>query len=342
MVQQRGLSGQVIEAVPTSNVPLVVVARQGGAGKTRLLSGKNASSSQKLRGGYYTPAPIATFLAEWAICDQDAHVLELSAGDGALIEPMLARLGPGGCVTAVELDPLEARKAAARSRDHVRIVEGDFSAWYLSCGVDGAFDAAVGNPPFVRYGDFPEIYREPAFRLMRDEGLHPTKLTNMWLPFVVGCTRSLRQGGRLALVLPAELLQVTYDGELREYLVRKYSHLTVVTFRRLVFAGIQQEVVLLLGIRQNDSAAQISFVEIDDMADLDTRHIQNVQPVEADLHHGREKWTQYYLTPAELSLIRELEQSDAFGRLGHYAQVDVGVVTGFNDFFVLRVRRRIK
>jgi len=69
VVQQRGLSGQVIEAVPTSNVPLVVVARQGGAGKTRLLSGKNASSSQKLRGGYYTPAPIATFLAEWAICD---------------------------------------------------------------------------------------------------------------------------------------------------------------------------------------------------------------------------------------------------------------------------------
>lgn len=170
---------------------------------------------------------------------------------------------------------------------------------------------------------------------MRDEGLHPTKLTNMWLPFVVGCTRSLRQGGRLALVLPAELLQVTYAGELREYLVRKYSHLTVVTFRRLVFAGIQQEVIVLLGIRRDEGAARMSFVEIDDMADLDTKRIENVQPVEADLHHGREKWIQYYLTPTELDLIRELEQSDAFSRLGHYASVDVGVVTGFNDFFVL-------
>jgi len=113
VVQQRVVSGEMIENALTSDAPLVVIQRRGGAGKTRLLSGKNASSSQKLRGGYYTPAPIATFLAEWAIRDQNARVLEPSAGDGALIEPILTHLGAGGCVTAVELDPLEARKAAA-------------------------------------------------------------------------------------------------------------------------------------------------------------------------------------------------------------------------------------
>ena len=75
------------------------------------------------------------------------------------------------------------------------------------------------------------------------------------------------------MVVPAELLQVTYAGELREYLARKYSHLTLVTFRRLVFAGVQQEIVLLLATREDCSQSDIAFVELDSPADLSIAHV---------------------------------------------------------------------
>src|SRR6185503_1762440 len=119
------------------------------------------------------------------------------------------------------------------------VVPGDAFTWY-SVDRDCTYDAVVGNPPFIRYQTFPEAHRAAGFALMHLEGLRPNRLTNAWVPFVVLATRALKPGGRLAMVLPAELLQVTYAGELREYLSRQYSHLIVVTFRRLIFGGIQQ------------------------------------------------------------------------------------------------------
>lgn len=302
--------------------------------------GRNGSTTaevdaqQKQRGGYYTPSAIATVLAEWAIRDPASRVLEPSAGDGQLVAAAVKRLNAAGEVLAVELDLQEARKVALRGGPLTKVVTGDFFSWFQQRSSSGTFDAVIGNPPFIRYQHFQEEHRQAAFDLMRAEGMRPSRLTNAWLPFVVAATRALRSGGRLALVLPAELLQVTYASELREYLARKYSHLTVVTFRDLVFDGILQETVLLLGIRQ-DCAARISFVELGSLAELDAQHLAETDEVQLDLDHAREKWTQFYLSAAELRLIRDLEEADVLGKLGDYAEVDVGIVTGRNEFFVL-------
>ncbi|MBI3978603.1 MAG: class I SAM-dependent methyltransferase [Chloroflexi bacterium] len=291
-------------------------------------------SSQKLRGGYYTPRPLAEFLAEWAIQRESEQVLEPSAGDGEIVAAAGRRLAGAGHITALELDRHEAEKAASRVGEKGTVIGGDFFAWFRSHRPDRTFDAVLGNPPFIRYHDFPEEHRQPAFEVMREEGLKPSRLTNAWLPFVVAATRALRPGGRLAMVLPAELLQVTYAAELREYLARKFAQLVIVTFRRLVFAGLQQETVLLLGVRQDVPAAQISLVELEGIGDLLVEQVRAQAPPGTILDHAREKWTQYYLSSQELALIRELERSPAVGRLGDLAVVDVGVVTGCNDFFV--------
>lgn len=298
-------------------------------------SSNNATQAQKLRGGYYTPSIISRILAEWAIPDGHARVLEPSAGDGQLITAAVQRLDAAGRITAVELDAEEAAKVAVVGGTRTEVVTGDFFAWYLRHRPDAAFDAVIGNPPFIRCQHFPEKYRQVAFALMREERLNPNRLTNAWMPFVVLGTRALRPGGRLALVLPAELLQVNYASQLREYLARKYEHLTVVTFRQLVFDGILQETVLLLGVRRDVGSARISFVELDSLDDLSIEQVSNAGGVGATLDHAKEKWTQYYLSPSELDLIRDIEKSDLFLQLGQFADVDVGVVTGRNEFFVL-------
>lgn len=292
-------------------------------------------SSRKLRGAYYTPTPVSTFLANWSILDPTARVLEPSAGDGEFLAAALERIGSDGKITAIELDDEEATKAAARGGTCTTVIKRDFFEWFQDCRPDGLFDAVLGNPPFIRYQDFREDHRQRAFELMREEGLRPTRLTNAWLPFVVVATKALRIGGRLALVLPAELLQVGYASELREYLVRKYAELTILTFRRLLFDGIQQETLLLLGVRGHGVSAEISFVELAGTEDLDAARLTRVDRAPVELNHAREKWTRYYLSPLELGLVRELETSETFCTLGDLAEIDVGIVTGQNDFFVL-------
>src|SRR5581483_11628950 len=149
------------------------------------------------------------------------------------------------------------------------IHHGDFFAYCNSHLADKRlFDAVIGNPPFIRYQTFIEDQRVIAFELMRRAGLRPNRLTNAWVPFLVASTMLLNPQGRLAMVIPAELLQVNYAAELRCFISNTYDHVTLVTFKRLLFDGIQQEVVLLLGERSGEGQTGIRTIELNEAADL--------------------------------------------------------------------------
>jgi adenine-specific DNA-methyltransferase len=311
---------------------------------------KPVLSLQKLRGGYYTPQPIADFLAGWAIQSPDTEVLEPSCGDGALLEAALKSLCAKGIepqqaanlLHGVEIDAGEGQKALARLQTYKLngaslIRTGDFFAYCRTHLTQRRlFDAVIGNPPFIRYQNFPEEQRANAFLLMRQAGLHPNRLTNSWVPFLVASSLLLREKGRLAMVIPAELLQVNYAAELRHFLSEYYSCLTLITFRKLVFAGIQQEVVLLLGEKNGHEKTGIRTIELNGIEDL-AAYQQQTPPTSPlkPLDHSAEKWTKYFLAPEEILLLRELRQHPALTKSGDAIDVDVGIVTGQNDFFVL-------
>lgn len=287
-----------------------------------------APSPEKLRGGYYTPPPIADFLAAWVAAEGD-RLLEPSCGDGSV----LAALPPNPGVTGIEIEPEEAAKAQATCPS-ANVVLSDFFQWFGESEW-GAWDGVAGNPPFIRFGNWTDPTRELALDLMRQVGMRPTKLTNAWVPFVVAGALALRPGGRLGLVVPAELLQVNYAAELRAFLVDEFSELTAVTFRRLVFDGVLQEVVLLLGTK-GPGPAEIRVVQIEDMAALPSPDALAGLPHAPALQHDTEKWTKYFLEPDGIEALREVRADPSLTRLGAIADVDVGIVTGRNQFFVMR------
>jgi adenine-specific DNA-methyltransferase len=315
---------------------------------------KVSATSQKLRGGYYTPSTISDFLVRWAVQRASDSVLEPSCGDGAFVESLLRRwraLGASaysGHVVAVELDAEEAAKARARlgvGFPHAEVLTMDFFQYCRDTLFPDAlweaqaprFDAVVGNPPFIRYQAFPDAHREIAFQLMRRAGLHPNKLTNAWVAFLVCAAMALADDGRLAMVIPAELLQVNYAAEVRRFLSEFFQRITIITFRCLVFPEIQQEVVLLLAERTAGESHGIWTVELRDASDLERfDFFESLNGQLKHLDHTNEKWTKYFLPNREILLLRRLRVADGVFRLQDVAEVDVGVVTGENDFFILR------
>jgi adenine-specific DNA methylase len=290
----------------------------------KTFAGKTAASADKVRGGYYTPAAVARFLARW-VRAAGPKILEPSCGDGAILRELAAL---SGRAHGVELVAPEAAKACAWAP-----VDTENLFTWLRHTEAGGWDAVAGNPPYIRFGNWASDQREPALELMRRTGLRPTRLTNAWVPFVVASTILTRDGGRVGLVLPAELLQVTYAAQLREFLLSRFAEITLVTFERLVFDGILQEVVLFCGV-VGAGPARIRTVHLDDAdalagADLD---VELVHPAPALLHES-EKWTKYFLQPGQIELLRTLKQSDTMTSLGQVADVDVGIVTGRNSFF---------
>ncbi len=313
------------------------------------------ATNQKLRGGYYTPRAIADFLAAWAICEPSEEILEPSCGDGEILTAAACRLlalgadasAVGQQLHGIELYASEAATACTRLEElgipsGGVVTIGDFFEYAdQEWGIIGKqFDVAIGNPPFLRYQSFPEEQRARAFRVMKAAGLNPSRLTNSWLTFLVAASLRLKPHGRLAMVIPAELLQVKYAEETRAFLARHFGAITIITFRRLVFEGILQEVVLLLAEKTPAIESGIDVVELNDASDLENyevnlRERHHLKP----LDHAREKWTQYYLSSDEIALLRQAEKHPDLKRFKQLGQVDVGIVTGNNNFFVLNEER---
>lgn len=309
----------------------------------------------KMRGGYYTPMALAKWLSAWAVRSREDRILEPSCGDGAFIDAATTRLMELGASRAqvvaqargVELAPTEAEKARTRLRSNLGVtgndvvVTSDFFTWFNGDGADACFDVVVGNPPFLRYQAFPEPSRTLAMDLLVAEGLKANKLTNIWVPFVVAAASRLTPGGRMALVLPAELLQVSYAGQLRAFLIDRFEKLEVVACNELFFEKAEQEVVLLLaeGRRPAGSVApsSIALLETDSVADVTARAPADVlrQAQAKPVADRSAKWLKYFLTAAEIDFMGALRDSPDITSLKTHGSIDVGVVTGKNEFFVL-------
>lgn len=295
----------------------------------------------KLRGGYYTPEKISEFIADWAIRASADTVLEPSCGDGSFLSAITNRLQKLGAkedqicqnVVGIELDEVEAMKSAKYG---TTVICDDFFTYYDKF-IDGKiqFDVIVGNPPFIRYQNFTEQYRKIAFSLMNKHYFHPNRLTNIWLPFLLLACKALKPGGRVGMVIPAELFQVDYAAEARQFLSTYFSNLTLVTFKRLVFDDIQQEVVLLLGERGCHQQG-IRVVELDGLEDLVKQGQHCLETAEIKkLDHCKDKWVKYFLSKEELDLLNRLNNDHRISNTVDLYEINVGLVSGENDFFVV-------
>ena len=310
---------------------------------TSFRTNKLEPSAQKVRGGYYTPLPLAEFLAAWAIRSGTENVLEPSCGDGNFVAVAANKLNESGSITAVELLAAELTKAKARAKGvsaSTKWMVGDFFAQFRELRELGPFDVVLGNPPFIRFQHFDAATREIAFGHLREFGYRPNGLANAWCGFVQLTAELVAPGGRMAYVVPAELLQVGYAQELRDRLPRLFRDVVLVAFEELVFPDIQQEVVLLLADgRRNCQSEEGAFhtIQVRNGDDLLRSHILDDRVAHLPERHTRSgmKWTSLFLEAPEFDMLDEVQRRSEVEPLSTFAEVDVGVVTGRNSFFVM-------
>lgn len=136
------------------------------------------------------------------------------------------------------------------------------------------------------------------------------------------------------MVIPAGLFQVDYAAEARNYLSTIFDNLVLITFRKLVFADIQQEVVLVLGEKSSQRKG-IRVIELEDLDELIRRGQECLETVETkDLDPSTDKWLKYFLSNEELKLLHRLNEDDRISNATELYKVNVGLVSGENDFFL--------
>ncbi|HSY15762.1 MAG TPA: N-6 DNA methylase [Jatrophihabitantaceae bacterium] len=307
---------------------------------------------RKARGAFFTPDAVASFIAEWAVREVTDAVLEPSCGEAALLHAahdQFTRLDAGGANLAlrtqdgirlhgVELHPASAR--AARSGLAARGATADIRvADFFTLDPAPRFDAVIGNPPYIRYQDFAGQARARSRAAALRAGVVLTGLASSWAAFTIHSALFLKPGGRMGLVLPAELLTVNYAAGVRQYLMDHFATVRLVLFEERVFPGVLEEVVLLLADGY-DPAGRAGT----DHCEL--FQVRNAQALADDMvvrtwrPTGRgSKWTASMMPLDGLTAYSALTSSELFGVLEDWGQTTLGMVTGNNRYFALSPQR---
>ncbi|MEZ2370910.1 Eco57I restriction-modification methylase domain-containing protein [Arthrobacter sp. RCC_34] len=290
---------------------------------------------RKARGAFFTPDAVASFVVNWAIRGADDVVLEPSCGEAAFLTHAVAALralNPAQLprVSGVEIhaaSAAEARRLVVDAGGDPDITVGDF---FLKAPT-GSYSAVIGNPPYIRYQDFSGEARRRSREAALQAGVNLSGLASSWAAFTVHSSLMLRKGGRLGLVVPAELLSVNYASEVRRFLLSHFARIDLVLFTERVFAEAQEDVVILLAEGFDEgSAKHMSIYQAQNVAALSTTLAATTwAPTDP-----AGKWTPSLLNARALGTYSALA-SDGFTTLHAWGETTLGMVTGNNRYFTM-------
>jgi adenine-specific DNA-methyltransferase len=296
------------------------------------------AGERKARGAFFTPPDISRFMTEWALRSPDDVVLEPSCGEAAFLLPAAERLRQLGALELSLPEQLHGQDIHEESIDEAGRLLGQagFNATlevgdFFARDAEPLYDAVIGNPPYVRYQNFAGAARNASLEAALRQGVRLNQLASSWAAFTVHASAFLKPKGRLALVLPAELLAVKYAAQIRRYLLSRFANVRLVLFENLVFPGVLEEVVLLLaegfGGAQRFEVYQARNAE--DLRNVVAANWVGFTP------KGDDKWTGALLPSQAFALYDETLASDAFEVMLDWGDTYLGAVTGNNDYFTL-------
>jgi methylase of polypeptide subunit release factors len=207
-----------------------------------------ARNEQHRYGQHYTPREVARLLAAFAVRSASDLVFDPSCGDGRLLVEALS----------LKRDLARGRKrrliaaevyGADRSRQAIEIAAqtgaqvgaADFfniapGAVFKSFVLPPAFDAVIGNPPYIRQElmsarDKQRIGRRLIADRAHSEAIHWPRWSgrsDIYVYFFAHATRFLKPGGRLVFLTASSWLDVGYGAALREFLLANFRVITVI------------------------------------------------------------------------------------------------------------------
>ncbi|MGI6230110.1 MAG: HsdM family class I SAM-dependent methyltransferase [Tractidigestivibacter sp.] len=304
-----------------------------------LTQDEDPQESRKERGAFFTPKEIADFLCDEVLSNRNDRVLEPACGEAEFLlsaADKLFALGASCDEVSQRLFGCElhhatadaARERLAKVGVEPTILVDDFFELSNSMFSE-KFDAVVGNPPFIRYQSFTGSVRSRARKRAFAMGVRLDALASSWAPFLVHATSFLKVGGKVGMVLPAELLSTNYAAPVRKYLLDSFCSIELILFEKPVFPEVTEEVVLLIANGfQSGNSDSIKLVQVADVSELCTDN-NSVAKV-----HGYMKWP---TGNAARDAFELLEKSDSHGLvdLASYGDIHLGAVTGSNEYFAL-------
>ena len=279
---------------------------------------------------FFTPEAIADFMARWVLgVRKKADVLEPAFGLGAFSRSLFKQ-NPKVRVVGYEADATIYNYAAenvAQAGSDVLLYNED----YLRASWEDKYDGIICNPPYLKFHDYDNASLVP---LVNEQlGIRLNGFTNLYTLFLLKSISQLRDGGRMAYIVPSEFLNSDYGVEVKRALLRSgvLRHVVVVDFTQCAFDDALTTACILL-CHKDGSLSEVRFSHVSDVGQLQAS-LADYSAWVADQLKPETKWKQYY-EGARSADYRHLVPFSTF------AKVSRGIATGANDYFTFRESKK--
>ncbi|CAN2041056.1 adenine-specific DNA-methyltransferase [Candidatus Magnetomoraceae bacterium gMMP-15] len=296
------------------------------------------TEAQKETGSYYTPKILSDFIVNYALLqnikERNISILEPSVGDGIFIESFIEnneiKKFNNISITLIDINKDELSKAKKKVQsdcfDKTYITNEDFLKFQKK--TKKRYSLIIGNPPYIKGSLLSEKQIELCKNIHQKAGLAKQKINNIWTAFVIGSIKILKNNGMLSLILPADLLQVKYAEEIRNFLEKEFHSIEIFTLDKSIFPDINQQTIILFAFKKVKTKKGTFFYSITDITQNEYKLISS-----NGLMINQSKWTHYNLTSKEIKLLNKI--NGKLPRISDFVDSSPGIVTGANNYFIL-------
>ena len=318
---------------------------EGNGHRGRTLAELHENTDYDLRkrlGQFATPPAIAEFMVSYGLRRNVKTILDPACGIGIFLDKLL-EAGSAATLYGIDVDPmmvnachLDVRtKHGASAARRLRLLNADYLA--DDAGIPPA-DFLVCNPPYVNFHGFD---RDAISRVGREAGTRLSKLTNLYALFMLKAARSVREGGTMVFITPAEFFYTGYGRAVKSFMMENLTLDAFVTFdfAKTVFDKALTTSTISVMINKKPPADHRTMFVTTGGSLTGVRKAMDGRPqkgvrVRLVRQGGMDpgsKWQNYFAGA-----------SPAGGRgraslvpLSHEADVKRGIASGSNDFFTL-------
>ncbi|WP_201797571.1 N-6 DNA methylase [Shewanella halifaxensis] len=300
-------------------------------------------------GAYYTPPALSQVLADWAIKNANDNILEPSFGGCGFFDSSITRLKDLGCLSpdrqlfGVDIDQnafdilhskfhkLVSIQKRFLKNDFIKIEPCDFSI--------SKFDVVLGNPPYVSMHNMTQEQRKSCEMILRNSPFSSFTLgrnASLWAFFLLHSLVFLKDGGRVAWVLPSSLLHADYAKKLIAIHRKHFKVLKIIKLAERFFReeGAKETSVILIA-EGFDSKGKDECLFTVKAAD-DLLELRDAITMASNSSHMEIDDFKLAYIP---EYIRNIYQTVSFRKeskpLSHYLDIKIGMVTGANKLFII-------
>lgn len=309
----------------------------------------HTKAERKALGAYYTPDNLSQLLTDWAIRLPTEKVLEPSFGGCGFLEASVNTLETLGCeqpneqLYGADID----KKAFDFLSDKLGVISNikdhfvckDFIKTTIADFDNAQFDVVIGNPPYVSMHNMSEGQRKSCRDVLKNSIYSPRSIgtnASLWAFFLLHTLSFLKNGARLAWVLPSSLLHANYSEAVMTIYRKHFESLKVIKLNQRFFQalGVDEISVILLAEGYSDKPIRDTNIQYHVAENLEAlkKKMEKESELEAK-YSGNYKYS--LLPPTTVSYMHQLASCESTLNLGEFSKVIIGMVTGDNNTFVL-------